>query len=53
MRKAGPDTVEDWLAPAKVSFFHRQFDERCAKLAQTKAEEQRMCISMLIDDLAV
>ena len=56
VREAGPETVESWLAPAKVAFFHRQLDELCDKLAQTapeEAEEQRVRISTLIDDLAM
>ncbi len=55
VREAGPETVEGWLAPAKVAFFQRQLDELCDKLAQTapeEAEEQRVHISALIDDLA-
>ena len=54
VREAGPDTVERWLAPAKVAFFRRQLEELSAKLAETapeEAEESRARIMACIDDL--
>ena len=55
VREEGPETVERWLAPARVAFFRRQLDELCAKLAQTapeEAEDFRARIAASIDDLA-
>ncbi len=55
VREEGPETVEGWLAPARVAFFRRQLDEFCAKLALTAPEEVegfRARIAPLIDDLA-
>ena len=55
VREAGPETVENWLAPAKVAFFRRQLDELCAKLSQTAPEEveaYRARVAACIDDLA-
>ena len=51
----GPDTVESWLAQARVAFFRRQLDYFRGRLAETapeEAEDFRARIAPLIDDLA-
>ena len=55
VREEGPETVESWLAPARVAFFRRQLDEFCTKLAETapeEVEEYRARVTACINDLA-